>query len=228
MQPSRAGDRAALSRAQPSAPEDAAEVVGGHRPSGRRVNRGQGVVRSQDMNPSSAPERSLDRDPTRLALAEGRSFEDFYRAEVTGLVVLARALAPRGLAEDVAQEAMLVAFRRWSEIRELANPEAYVRRTCANLAVSQVRRRLAEVRAVGRATQRDAVVPAGEHDDFWGLVRSLPRRQAQVVALHYVFDLSVADVAHTLEVSEGSVKVHLSRARHALAQRLRLPEEELP
>lgn len=178
------------------------------------------------MTPSSAPERSLDREPDRLSLADGRSFEDFYRSELTGLVVLARALAPRGLAEDVAQEAMMVAFRRWTEIRELASPEAYVRRTCANLAVSQVRRRLAEVRAINRNPVRDARVPAQEHDDFWRLVRNLPQRQAQVVALYYVFDLSVAEVAQTLEVSVGAVKVHLSRARHTLAERLRLAEEE--
>lgn len=43
-----------------------------------------------------------------------------------------------------------------------------------------------------------------------------PRRQAQVVALQYLYDLGVADVAATLEVSEGSVKVHLSRARATL------------
>ena len=46
-----------------------------------------------------------------------------------------------------------------------------------------------------------------------------------MVALHYVFDLSVADVARTLEISEGSVKVHLSRARQTLARSMGLPVE---
>lgn len=155
----------------------------------------------------------------------GRSFEDFYRAELPGLVVLARALAPPGLAEDVAQEAMMVAYRRWSTIRELQHPEAYVRRTCANLAVSQFRRRLAEARAFRRSGAPQIVDQLGGTGEFWQLVRSLPRRQAQVVALHYVFDLSVADVARTLEVSQGSVKVHLSRARHSLARTIGLPVE---
>jgi RNA polymerase sigma-70 factor (ECF subfamily) len=180
------------------------------------------MTRSSTMGPSLGGELG---EPFTLG---ERPFEEFYRAEIAGLIVLAHALAPRGLAEDVAQEAMMVAFRRWSEIRELAHPEAYVRRACANLAVSQVRRRLAEARAISRTSGRDTVVHTREHDDFWRLVRSLPRRQAQVVALHYVFDLPVAEVARTLEVSEGSVKVHLSRARHALAQRLRLPEEGEP
>jgi RNA polymerase sigma-70 factor (ECF subfamily) len=158
----------------------------------------------------------------------GRSFEEFYRAELTGLVVLARALAPPGLGEDVAQEAMMVAYRRWSTIRELAHPEAYVRRVCANLAVSQFRRGLAEVRAFRRTGAPQVVEQAGSTEDFWRLVRSLPRRQGQVVALFYVFDLSVAEVARTLEVSEGSVKVHLSRARQSLARSMGRPAEVQP
>jgi RNA polymerase sigma-70 factor (ECF subfamily) len=69
------------------------------------------------------------------------------------------------------------------------------------------------------------VVLSPSHDAFWDHVRRLPRRQAQVVALRYVYDLEVADIARTLGCSEGSVKVHLSRARHTLATRL-LPEGE--
>lgn len=163
--------------------------------------------------------------PSAFTSERGRSFEDFYRAELPGLVALGRALAPPGLAEDVAQEAMMVAYRRWSAIRELERPEAYVRRTCANLAVSQVRRRLAEARAFRRTAAPQTVEQVGGPGEFWQLVRSLPRRQGQVVALYYVFDLSVADVARTLAVSEGSVKVHLSRARQTLARSLDLPAE---
>lgn len=47
-----------------------------------------------------------------------------------------------------------------------------------------------------------------------------PLQQRWSVVLHYVEDLSVADVARVLEISEGSVKTHLSRARAALAERL--------
>jgi outer membrane protein assembly factor BamB len=40
-------------------------------------------------------------------------------------------------------------------------------------------------------------------------VRSLPRRQAQVVALHYLGDLPVAEIARVLGCAEGTVKAHL-------------------
>ena len=69
---------------------------------------------------------------------------------------------------------------------------------------------------------------ADEHGRFWTEVRRLPRRQAQVVALHYIYDLGVADIATTLGCAEGTVKVHLSRGRSALASRMNRSTEETP
>jgi RNA polymerase sigma-70 factor (ECF subfamily) len=154
-------------------------------------------------------------------------FEEFYRAELPGVVALARGLCPPGMAEDVAQEAMLAAYRRWSALDDHPNPTAWVRRTCANLAVSSFRRRLVEVRAVARFGQRSPLPPLDEDaEEFWALVRRLPKRQAQAAALRYVFDLDILDIAETLGVSEGSVKVHLSRARRRLAAELGLDSAE--
>jgi hypothetical protein len=51
-----------------------------------------------------------------------------------------------------------------------------------------------------------------EHDEaVWRAGRTLPRRQAQVVALHDVDDRSVAEIATILELAEGTVKAHLQR-----------------
>lgn len=164
----------------------------------------------------------------RTAAGAARTFDEFYRAELAGLVALARGLCPAGIAEDVAQEAMLVAMRRWSDVARFERPEAWVRRTCANLAVSHFRRRLIELRALGRLRWHAESSPSPDpvDDGFWSLVRGLPRRQAQVVALHYLLDLSVADVAATLDCSEGSVKVHLSRARETLRRTIETQGEK--
>jgi RNA polymerase sigma-70 factor (ECF subfamily) len=56
--------------------------------------------------------------------------------------------------------------------------------------------------------------------DVEEVVRRLPRRQREVVTLYYLADLSVAEVAHLLGISVGSVKAHLSDARSALRARL--------
>jgi RNA polymerase sigma factor (sigma-70 family) len=169
----------------------------------------------------------------RAADRRGRAdFEDFYLAEVHHLVALARSLAGPAVAEDIAQEAMLVAFRRWREVGDLERPDLWVRRTCANMAVSQFRRRVAELRAATRlAARRDGRVSEPMSDraeEFWAAVRALPHRQAQAAALRFVYDMPLSEIAETLDCSVGTVKQHLSRARHTLALTLGVQEGVVP
>ncbi|MFC5175959.1 RNA polymerase sigma factor [Nocardioides taihuensis] len=184
---------------------------------------------SQELAPDVAV-AGVDRAGTAspaLAGAATEPFDAFYRREFTHLLVLARALVGAAYAEDVAQESMLVAYRRWSTIGGLRSPAGYVRGICLHKAVSVVRRRKVEQQVLGRlapsAPPTDGLPPDSER--FWAEVRLLPRRQAQVVALHYALDLAVADVAEVLECAEGTVKVHLHRARATLSTRLRGEEE---
>jgi RNA polymerase sigma-70 factor (ECF subfamily) len=156
-------------------------------------------------------------------------FEDFYRAELARLVVLARGLCPPGVAEDVAQEAMLVAYRKWRTVSALDRPDLWVRRVCVNLAVSTFRRKMSELRAVTRLAGRRDVEPlSGDTEEVWTACRSLPKRQAQATALRFVYDLPIADIASVLGCSEGTVKQHLSRARASLRESLHLEDEEDP
>jgi RNA polymerase sigma-70 factor (ECF subfamily) len=158
------------------------------------------------------------------------TFAAFFRREYHGLVALAWGLTgSREAAEDLAQEALLSLHRRWDQPDYLDNPKAYVRRTCANLSVSWIRRRVAETRALLRVGQPadEAVDLSDEAGSFWAEVRRLPRRQAQVVALFYGYDLNVAEVAETLAMSTGTVKTHLHRARTTLAARMLTDTEAL-
>ena len=158
-------------------------------------------------------------------LPEVVSFSAVFRAEYRGLVAIAWGLTgSRDTAEDMAQEALLSLHRRLERGEQIENPAAYVRRSCSNLSVSWVRRRMAETRALLRigAPQGSAPESDGENEAFWCEVRRLPRRQAQVVALFYGYDMSVADLAATLEISAGTAKTHLHRGRQVLATRLGL------
>ena len=68
------------------------------------------------------------------------------------MLVLSRALVGAAHAEDVAQEALLVAFRRWQEIGNMRSPAGYVRGICLHKAVSVTRRRNLERQILGRLT----------------------------------------------------------------------------
>ena len=160
--------------------------------------------------------------PPPLDLPRAPDFETFFRRELPGLVALARALAGPAYAEELAQESMLAAYQRWDQVGRYEFPSAWVRQVCANKAASVFRRRATEARALLRLTARaEPVHDDGDVDpDIWAEVRRLPRRQAQAIALYYVYGRSVTEVARILGCSEGSVKTHLHRGRATLAARL--------
>ena len=66
------------------------------------------------------------------------------------------------------------------------------------------------------------------NEAFWEAVRRLPKRQAQCVALHYLEDRPIAEIAALLEIAEATVRGYLHHGRAALAVSLdlHLGEEE--
>ena len=160
-------------------------------------------------------------------------FESFYLREFHHLRLLAGALLGPAAAEDVAQETLLVAYRRWGTIGRMRSPAGYVRGICAHKATSAARRRSREHHLWRRLISGwDDTTSTGEEElsdetrVFWSQIRALPPRQAQAAALHYALDMAVADVAEILGCAEGTVKAHLHRARTAIAAELELPEEQ--
>jgi RNA polymerase sigma-70 factor (ECF subfamily) len=149
------------------------------------------------------------------------SFDAFYQEEYSGLVQLAFVLSgSRHGAEDIAQDALIAAWKRW---RELEQPLAWTRRVVANLAVSTIRRRMAEGRAVVRLAigRGEPIAELPEPDtEFWAAVRALPTRQRQTLALYYLADCPVGEIAATLGCAEGTVRATLHKGRLALAARL--------
>src|SRR4051812_12592232 len=76
-----------------------------------------------------------------------KSFEEFYEREYRAVVGLAYALSGSGSgAEDLAQEAFLVAHRDWDRVGTYGRPDVWVRRVVANLSVSVFRRRVVEAK----------------------------------------------------------------------------------
>ena len=164
--------------------------------------------------------------PTSQVVRGLEPFERFYEREFRSVVGLAYALSgSRGASEDLAQEAFIAAHGKWDKIGAYEKPEAWVRRVVSNLSVSRFRRRTTEMKALTRLAgfrNETTELPAlpSEAEGFWSHVRKLPRRQAQVLALHYLEDLSVAEIAEILECSPNTVKVHLHKGRKKLADRL--------
>jgi RNA polymerase sigma-70 factor (ECF subfamily) len=149
----------------------------------------------------------------------------FYAVEYPKVLGLARVLTgDHSEAEDVAHEAFAAAFRNWDQVRD---PAAWVRRVVTNKSRSSWRRRYAERRSLTRLAGgvRTAYELPAETESFWAEVRRLPLRQAQALTLFYLEDLSTVEIARVLECAEATVRVHLTRGRRALGQRLELTDE---
>lgn len=171
---------------------------------------------------------SGDVGPDRVPVV--RSVEDFsafYRREYPEVTTLTVVLTRNpAAAEDLSQDAFLRAHRDWARVGRYEDPGAWVRRVATNLAMSRFRRLRAEARALLRlagSSQLDEMDP--EATEFWTVVRRLPIRQAQAVALFYVEDRSVDDIAAVLGITPASVKTHLQRARRSLSVRFGSIEE---
>jgi RNA polymerase sigma-70 factor (ECF subfamily) len=159
----------------------------------------------------------------------GQDFDPFYRQHRRRVVALAYGLSgSASAAEELAQDAFLAALRRWDSIGAYEDPGAWVRRVVVNRSVSGVRRRVAEARALIRFANRPAPPAALDPVDaeFWSAVRRLPARQAQVIALHYVDDRAIDDIAALLGIAPGTVKATLFQARKSLAATLGCEIEE--
>lgn len=178
----------------------------------------------------------LDR-PTARHLPEG--YERFYRRAWTPLLRLAHArLGSASTAEDLVQDVLADAHRRWADLGAYDDPLAWARRAVLNRTVSTWRRRDAEQRALRRVHGRAPAGPdhapnpaefpsAAESDgELWAAVRALPNRQRDVVLLLWFEDLPAAEVGRILECGEDTVRTHWRRARKRLATTLRIDDPD--
>lgn len=150
-------------------------------------------------------------------------FAVFFRAEYPGLVALATAVTgDRQAGEDVAAETMSRAYRRWARVGRYDKPGAWTRRVAVNLLHSRRRKLGSEVRALLRVGDRERAtddhgdaIAAAEH--FRRLLEPLAPRQRTAVALHYLDDLPIAEIADAMGCAPGTVKSHLHAARAVMA-----------
>ncbi len=123
------------------------------------------------------------------------------------------------VARDLAQDAFVQALRHWQKVQAMESPGGWVRRVAIRDAVRS-RRRHDRGRALERDDARLSDAPRSDSLDVRRALLTLPARQRAAIALHYLDDRPVAEIANLLGCSVGSVKTHLSRGRAALARLL--------
>ncbi|MFF5070568.1 sigma-70 family RNA polymerase sigma factor [Micromonospora olivasterospora] len=157
-----------------------------------------------------------------MTVSEGDLISELYAGCFRRLVVQLYAVTgDLSEAQEAVQEAFTRALAAPRRFAGLDNPEAWLRRVAVNVARSRHRRRRVLDGLLRRIGPPPVVADtAPEHLALLAALRRLPEGQRYALALHYLVDLPVDEVAATLGVSAGTVKSRLSRGRRALAELL--------
>jgi RNA polymerase sigma factor (sigma-70 family) len=160
--------------------------------------------------------------------ADAPAVDALFRQHYAGLLRLGVVmLGSREAAEDAVQEAFVALHRHWRTLQGADSAEAYLRSAVLNRSRSWIRRQVTQraprplmlARELEESPE-DATVGREESESLVELMRTLTRRQREVLACRYVLELSVAETAQQLKISEGSVKTHTHRGLKALQERI--------
>lgn len=165
----------------------------------------------------------MERDLVERARSGDReAFTQLAEALTDGLFAVAhRMLRDSGLAEDATQQALLDAWRKLPQLRELDKFEAWVHRllinTCKDV-IAQTRRREVKLHLLRgqEGPAADGALSVEQRDELERAFRRLsPEHRAVVVLRHYRF-WSPDEISRALDLPPGTVASRLHYAMEAL------------
>ena len=122
-------------------------------------------------------------------------------------------------AEDIAQDALLRAWRRRSTLRDADRRKQWLATIVRNEAFRQHARIRPDPTAVielYEGVEDEHVVATVEQADLHAAMKRLSDRDRRLLEMRYSEDLTQAAIADRLGIPEGTVKVRLHRARNKL------------
>ena len=122
-------------------------------------------------------------------------------------------------AEDIAQDALLRAWRRRGTLRDAERWAEWLATIVRNEAFrhrSRVRPEPVAIVETFEGADDEQVLATVEHADMHAALRRLDEPDRKLLMLRYGEDLTQAAIARLLEIPEGTVKVRLHRARDKL------------
>ena len=143
------------------------------------------------------------------------AYTEFVRARYSHLRRIAYATCGDWhRAEDLVQTALVKLYVAWPRVRHQGREEAYVRTIIMRANIDESRRPWRRERAGLEGHDRAAREPVAveERSALFDALHQLPVMQRKTVLLRHWLDLSVAETASELQISEGTVKSHTSRA----------------
>jgi len=162
-------------------------------------------------------------------VADREGFERFFR-ERYARVVRACALVTldTAAAEEIAAEAFSRLWPRWNRMQNDDHAGGYVYTTAMRLCSKRRTRSRRELigDVVERPADRDESSAALDRQEVFSALALISLRQRQAVVLRDWAGFDTDDVAEMLGMRPSTVRVHLSRGREALRERLAVKEND--
>ena len=148
-------------------------------------------------------------------MTETVDFVSWYRSEHKKVLAIVTLLCGRdhARAEDATNDAFVKAFERWSTVRQMDAPGAWVTRVALNKAKRSLRLRGRRIRMLH---PEDLVEDKYLDGDLWSAVNQLPERQRHALLLRYIDDYSQKQIAAELDIAPGTAAATLNQARNNL------------
>jgi RNA polymerase sigma factor (sigma-70 family) len=163
-----------------------------------------------------------DTTPTSAAAVE-TGFAVFSQSDFSSVAVVAGTVAAdRSVGEAVARRALSRSHREWAKVSLLSKPGVWVRRTAINLATSHKQRSANAAKVLLRLgpTSTEAAETRRGDPAVWAALDALAPHQRAIVALRYLEDRPVSEIAEILEISISAATSNLHEARTNLADML--------
>lgn len=155
------------------------------------------------------------------------AFEALVQRHTNASLAYSRALLGDERAEEAVQDAFLEAYQGLHRLREPAAFPGWLRRIVHKQCDRRMRRRSEMPTESGEAIAASAVENELDASARWRSVRAeiegLPEHERVVVSLFHLGGVPISEIATFLQVSPGSVKTRLSRARARLRASLESP-----
>ncbi len=165
--------------------------------------------------------RAKDNDPL--------AFEELVRRGERIVYNLAyRFMRDPNLAEDMAQEAFLKAYRLLGGFRGDCSFSTWLYRVTSSVCLTELNRRKKRGEVELLPSHAEGSVSANEYNDTHEIIRrcvtKLPERYATIITLYYLEEVPYDEIANIMNIPMGTLKTWMHRARNQLKK---IVEKEL-
>lgn len=154
-----------------------------------------------------------------------RELYELYKAKVMG--VCRRYTRNKGAAEDIFQETFIRVFQNISQLNNLGNLESWIIRTAINTAINYYhknkRHQHAEESSGFQRTNDEYELILSQFSDAMliKVINELPDGYRMVFNLYEIEGFSHAEIASLLQISEGTSRSQLNKAKLTLKDKLK-------